>query len=240
MFHSIKARLHSQVCPIGCCLLQNGYQLHYHAADSVLTSRCSFTSQQIWIKIIIALAILGICIKFEILSAGKSPLYIHISGWHTFGFRYVSSHNITGWHRGHSGQTWHCFRGLLSELPCWRCTHPFATPACLGILCCAIVARKAAICLIFPKHSRVSFHRSLHISIPWILTSRLLLFSDICPRFLDQLLHFLYCGAWKPSFGPFARIQGKAHVRLFERYPTSLHCNSCRHVENLWEMSCCI
>jgi len=83
-FHSINAHLHCQVRSIGYCHLQNGCQLHYHAADSVLTSGCFFNSQQIGIKIFIMLGILGICIKFDTLCTGKRGMNIHISGWHTF------------------------------------------------------------------------------------------------------------------------------------------------------------
>ena len=79
-FHSINAHLQCQDCSIGCCFLQNGCQLHHHAADSVLTSGCSFISQQICIDIFITFAIFGICIKIEKLSTGKKSMYIHISG----------------------------------------------------------------------------------------------------------------------------------------------------------------
>jgi hypothetical protein len=50
------------------------------------------------------------------------------------------------------------------------------------------------------------------------------------------------CPLWwdtKPSFGYFRDIQGKAHVRLFQRYPTSLPRHNSRHVENRPEISCC-
>jgi hypothetical protein len=38
--------------------------------------------------------------------------------------------------------------------------------------------------------------------------------------------------------GHFGHFQGHAHVGLFQLYPTSLPCNSSRHVENLQESSC--
>jgi len=47
----------------------------YHIADSVLTSGCSFISQQIWIRIFITLVILGICITIEELSTGKRSMH---------------------------------------------------------------------------------------------------------------------------------------------------------------------
>jgi len=135
---------------------------------------------------------------------------------------------------------WRRIWGRQSEMLWWRCTHAFASPACSGILCSAILARKAAIRRIFPKHSRVSFHPSLHIVMPRKLYSPLFLFSDSRPTVLDLELQFLYCGVRKPSFGRFGHIQGQAHVRLFQLYPTSLPCVSCRHVEYLQEISCCI
>jgi len=152
-FHSINAHLHCLVRSIGCCRLQNGCQLHYHAADSVLTSGWSFISQQIWIKIIITLAILGIWIKIWKLSTGKGGMYIHISGWHTFDFGYVSCLIFPRWNKWCFGWMWRWFWCRLSELLWWRCTRAFASPGCLGILHCAMLARKAAVRQIVPKHS---------------------------------------------------------------------------------------
>jgi len=71
-----------------------------------------------------------------------------------------------------------------------------APPACLGILCCAILPRKAAIRLIFPKHSQLPPHPSFHNFIPVKVKSPLLLFSDLSAWFLHQLLCCLYCAAW--------------------------------------------
>jgi len=71
------------------------------------------------------------------------------------------------------------------------------------------------------------------------INTLLLVFSDFAARFLEQLFHFLYCGAWKPSFGHFGHIQGKTHFGLFKLYPTSLSCHRSWYVENLQEMSCC-
>jgi len=68
----------------------------------------------------------------------------------------------------------------------------------------------------------------------------LLLFLDFGARFLDQILHFLYCGTHKPFFGHFGHIQCQAYVGLFQLYTTSLPCHSSRHVENLQEISCCL
>jgi len=86
-----------------CCHLQNGYQPHYHAADSVLTSGLTFISQQIWNRIFIAHAILGRWVMIEQSSAGKRSMYIHISGWHAFCFGALSSLTVIRWHRWHAG-----------------------------------------------------------------------------------------------------------------------------------------
>jgi len=142
---------------------------------------------------------------------------------------------VTGWNRWRFGWLWRRFWRWLSESFWCRCTRAFASPACLGILCCAILARKAAVCLIFPKHSRVSFHRSLHIFMPRKLNSLLLPFSDFCLRFLDWELHFLYCGARNPPLA----ILAICKARRMSDCSSSLPCHSCRHVENLQEISCC-
>ena len=107
----------------------------------------------------------------EELSAGKMSMDIHISGWHTFDFGFMSCLIITGWHRWCFGRMWSQFWCRLSESLWWMCTCAFVPPACLGILCCAILATTAAVSLIFLKHRRVSLHRSLHIVMPRKLNS---------------------------------------------------------------------
>jgi len=42
----------------------------------------------------------------------------------------------------------------------------------------------------------------------------------------------------KAFFGHFGHIQCPAHVALFQLYPTSLPCHSCRHVGNQQDISC--
>jgi len=125
-------------------------------------------------------------------------MYIHLSGWHTFNFWTVSSLIVTRWNRWHSRRTWLRFECWLSESVWWRCTCAFVPPACLQILYCAILARKEAVHVIFMKHSRVSYHRSLHIFIPRKTNSPVRLFSDFGARFVHQVLRFLYCGTWNP------------------------------------------
>jgi hypothetical protein len=56
---------------------------------------------------------------------------------------------------------------------------------------------------------------------------------------LHWLLCVLYGGTQKLFFGYFRNMQGKAHVGLFQRYPTSLPRHNSGHVENLPEISCC-
>jgi len=112
-------------------------------------------------------------------------------------------------------QRWHPFWCPISVLDWWRCTCSFMLPAFLQILCCVILERQAAAHVDFLYHSRVSLYRSLHVSMPWKLNSPHCLVTDSAAWFVGQVLALLYCGAWKPSFGHFGHIPGKAHARLF-------------------------
>jgi len=170
----------------------------------------------------------------------RRTMYIHISRQHTFDLGCKSSLTITRWHRLRSVQIGHQFQCQQTDSLWSRYTRACAPPECQDVLCCAILPKKEAVHLIFPKHGRVSFHCTFHILNPQEVYSPLLLFSDFGPRFLDQSLNFYHCGAQKLSCGHFGHIQGKVHVRLFQQYPTSLPCHSCRHVEALQELSCCI
>jgi len=206
MFFKIHGRFQLQFHLIGCCRLQNRCYLHYHAADSVLTSECSFNSPQIWNNIFIVLTVLGRCIMIETLSARKRSMCIYISGRQIWPIGTLSTMIPTGWRR------W-CSRCRRHEFWCWlfafdlrRCRRCFEPPACPWILRCVILARKAAVSMIFIIHCRVSFYRSCHLSMPRIFNIPLLLFSDFCARFLDQLLGFLHRSARKPSFGHFCHI----------------------------------
>jgi len=89
-------------------------------------------------------------------------------------------HRVAQW-RG--GRTRCQFWSPMSELVWYRCTCALEPPACVRILCCAIMARMASVDLIFMNHSRVSVHRSLHILMPRILKSWLLLFTNFGVRF---------------------------------------------------------
>jgi len=152
-------------------------------STSAVFPRSRYYTQQIWNKILIALAILGICIMIEKWSVGTQRMYIHTQGWHTFYFITFLSVTVTWWRRWSSWwrrPSWRRCRRFW-----WRCGGSFTPPACLQILCCAILAWKAAIWLIFINHCRVSFYRSLHLLMTRKLNSSLLLFSDFGARFFN-------------------------------------------------------
>ena len=75
------------------------------------------------------------------------------------------------------------------------------SPACLLILCLAIMARKAAGCLVLMKHSRVSLYRSLDLFMPRKLNTPLLSFSDIGSWFVNELFRFIYSSTQNAFFG---------------------------------------
>ena len=130
----IQVHFHLQFHPIGSCRLQNGCSLYYHAADSVLTSGCSFISPQIWNDIFIVLAILSTCIMIEQLGAGKKSRFIYISSRQMCDLGTLSAMIVTGWGR------WRFFWYWLFVSDLRRCTCSFAPPACPWIFCCAILA----------------------------------------------------------------------------------------------------
>jgi len=171
-------------------------------------------------------------------------MWIHICGWQIAGLRSLGALNVTGWHRWHagrgwcSGQRWRSIWCSMSASDLWRITRTFAPQVCLVMTCCASLASKAAAHVVLMNHSWVSFYRSLHLFMPRKLNTPLLLFSDFSPRFHDQILRFLHCGAQNLAFGHFGHIQCNVHVGLFNPYPTSLPCHCCRHVETLQEISC--
>jgi hypothetical protein len=204
--------------------------MHYHTTDTVLT----IISQHVWYKISI---VLGILIIFEKFCTGKSCMRIRISGWQIDDSRRLSSGGVTGWGGWSAGLRWSRLWNPHSASGRGRCTCSFASPACLQILCGAILSRKAARRLVMTKHCRVSLYRRLHLFMPRRINTPLLLFSDLSAWFLNEIFCFLYCGARKAFFGHFGHIQRQAHVALFQLYPTSLPCHSCRHVENLQDIS---
>jgi hypothetical protein len=215
---------------IRCSCLQNECLLHYHTTESVLT----FISQHTWIKIGI---VLGILIIFKIFRTRKSCLRIPISGGQLHDFSRLSSGSVTGWGAWRPVRRWSRPWIPLSASGGGRCTCAFASPACLRILCGAILARNGAGRLVLTKHCWVSFYRSLHRFVRRKLNTPLLFFSDRVAWFLYEIFRFLNCGARKVVFGHFGHIQRQAHVGPFQLYPTSLLCHSCRHVQNVPDIS---
>jgi len=119
-----------QVGSIEYFQLHNGCQLHYHAAHCLLPIGGHFIRKQIRNKIFITLVILGIYIKIEKMSVGKSSMYIYIFGGQNFNLGTLSSLNVKGWHSWYSGRRCHWFW--------WTCIHIFMAPTCVEIVCHAI------------------------------------------------------------------------------------------------------
>jgi len=140
---------------------------------------------------------LGILIIVERFRTGKRCMRICISSRQIDDFRQLSSGSLTGWGWWHAGRRCSWLWSPLSASGRGRCTCSFQSPACLQILCSAILARKAAGRLVMTKHCRVSLYCSVHLLMSWKLNTLLLLFSDLGVGVLDEIFHFLYCGAWK-------------------------------------------
>jgi len=160
-------------------------------------------------------------------------MWIHITRWQIFDLGTLICLIVSTWRWWWSRKRWRWFRCRLSVLVGWRCTHYFTPRPGLHISCSAILARKGSIALVWMKHSQVSMYGSVHLSMPRKLNSPLRLFSDFSATRLDLILHFCYCGEQNISFRHFGHIQGKAHVGLFQLYPTTLPCHRSRHVENI-------
>jgi len=123
----------------------------------------------------------------------------------------------------------------------WAEVHLFVcvSRVCADFLWCHVVKGSIRACG-FDEAQPGVFLSHLHLLIPKKLNTPLVLFSDLGARFLDQILRFLYCEVWKPSFGHIGHVQGQADVGLFQLYMTSLPCHRCRHVEYVQEISCCL
>jgi len=221
-----------RIAPIRCSCLQNECYPRYHTTHSVL----SCISQHIWIKIGIVQGILIIVEKFR---TRMSCMRIRKSAGQIDDFRRWRSWCVTGWGWWPAGQRWSRLWSPLSASGGWRCTWSIASPECLRTLSGAILARKAAGRLALRKHCWVSSYRSLDLFMPRKLNTPLLPFSDLSAWLLNEIFRFLYCIAREAFFGHFAHIQWQAHIGLFQLYSTSLPCDSCRHVENLQDISCC-
>jgi len=174
-------------------------------------------------------------------------MWIRISGRQIDDFETLSTGSVTGWGGWCFRQRWRLLWSrlwsrlwsLLSSLIGRWFTSSSVSPACLQIVCSAILIGKVSGGVVLTKHSRVSFHRSLHLFMPKKLNTPHLLFSGLGAMFHDQILCFLYSGMQKPSFGHIGHDQGQAHVRLCQLYTASLPCHRSRHVEHLQEISCC-
>jgi len=153
--------------------------------------------------------------------------------------RTLSGRSVTGWGGWRAGQRWSRLSSPLSALVGRRRIRSFACPACLRILCGAILARQAAGRVVLTKHCWVTLYRSLHLFMTRKLNTPPLLFSDLGAWFLNDIFCFLYCGERKSLFGHSGYFQRQAHVELFQLYPTSLPCHSCRHAEILQDTSGC-
>ena len=166
-------------------------------------------SHQRWIKVLIVLAILGICIKIDNLSTGKRGKYIYLSQWHTLDFGYLSCLIVTGWSRWCFWLKWCQFWSRLTDSLWWRYTDAVASPVSVKIVCGAIVAREVAIRLNIRNHSRASFHRCFHKLITRRLNLPLHLLSDLALCILELELRFLVCvTAWQHVTYPGPGIPG--------------------------------
>jgi len=155
---------------------------------------------------------------------------ICISDWQIVDLRRMSSGCVTSWGGWCAAQRWSRLWSLLSASGGWRCTCSFVSPGWLRILCGAIRARMAAGLLVLTKHCRVSLYHSLHLFMHRKLNTPLL-FSDLGAWFLNEIFPIVYCGARTSFIGHCGYIRHQAHVGLFQLYPNSLPCHSCRHVE---------
>jgi len=168
----------------------------------------------------------------------KSSMRICISNRQIDDVRRLSSGSVTGCGGWRAGQRWSWRCSLLRASVGGICTCFFDSPACLQILCSAIWARTGAGRVVLTKHCWVSLYGSLHLFMPRKLNTPHLLFSDLGAWFFNETFRFRYCSAPKAFYCHFGHIQCQAHVGLFQLYPTSLPCHSCRHVENLQDISC--
>ena len=192
---SINASHSCQVHSKGCSGLRNQCWLHYHTADSVQCSWCSFIRQHIWIKISTVLAIMGRCMRGKWFSSGKGSMWIRVSRRQIHDFETFSTGSITSWGGLSSVQRCHRLWSRLWSLLCslqsasvgQRLTFYFASPACQRIVSSAICARKASGHVVLIKHSWVSFYYILHHGVPTILNTPHHLFWHIGVWFLDHI-----------------------------------------------------
>jgi len=111
---------------------------------------------------------------------------ICISQWHIVDVGTSSSLSISGWCKWRSGERWLRFGCRMAVSVKWSYIHSVAPPVCLQIFCHAILVRKAAMCEAFMNHSWVSFHCSLHLSVPRKLNSHFLSSWTLVRGFLSK------------------------------------------------------
>jgi len=99
----------------------------------------------------------------------------------------------------------------------WSRAGSFAPPACLHILCCAILAWKAAVHMIFHNHRWVSFNRTMHLFTPRKLNFLLL----PCPVFGMRFLTSCFVSSIVARENPPLAILAIFKARCI------LHCSSC-------------
>jgi len=117
----------------------------------------------------------------------------------------------------------------------WSCM----SPACLQIDWSEILSRKAAGHVVLTQFCQLRLYRSIHLFTLWKPNTPHLLFLDLHAWLLNEIICFHYCAAQKAFFRDFGHMPCLKHVGLFQLYPTRLPCDSCRHVENLEDISCC-
>jgi len=155
------------------------------------------------------LTILGIDINIDNLSIGQRSIHKHISSWYIYNYGTIGSLIMNERRRWQSAWRW-------PEVGCGRCVlvvvkvHLSLVPSvCLPILCAAIVARKAAIHLIFSNHSQVSVYCRLRSLMLKKRNSPLPLPLYFSARFLHQVLHFHYCRAQNTSLAILAVFKAR-------------------------------
>jgi hypothetical protein len=125
---------------------------------------------------------------------------IHISGRQIDDFIQLSPGGVTGCGGWRAGRKWCRLWSPHSASGRGRCTCSLGSPACLRILCSAILARKAAGRLVMPKHCRVSLYRSLHLFMPRNSTPRFFSSRTSARGFLMRYFVSSVAAREKPSF----------------------------------------
>jgi hypothetical protein len=129
--------------------------------------------------------ILGICIKIEKLSFGKRSMSISIAVWHIVDLGSMSTAFVTRWCQWRSKQRWHWSWCWLFWSVWWRYTNSLRPPWYLQSICCAILARTAAVRAVVTIYSLVSLYCSVHLVMARKPDSRLPLVMGFGMWFMD-------------------------------------------------------